>query len=181
MASVSRPAALLPLNLRGRLEAVPVNGCLVPLTRGPVCEPLAGKPWHEPSRLRRLRKPRPGVEGNLRFPLTNSYHGRPAASTPGRRAWLDHGRTSARTPTLLETWCHGFATAGSGQGHSTALLITKELIGFVCSLFCFSGRGLLPEWLRHGVRSPGTALACDPYSRVIPPSKCFRGCGGVSG
>ena len=77
MASVSRPAALLPLKLRGRLEAVPVNGCLVPLTRGPLCEPLAGKAWQQRNHLRRLRKPRSGVLGNLRFPLTNSYHGCP--------------------------------------------------------------------------------------------------------
>ena len=32
---VSRPAGLLQFNLRGRLRAVPANGCLVPQRRGP--------------------------------------------------------------------------------------------------------------------------------------------------
>ena len=32
---VSRPAGLLQFNLRGRLRAVPANGCLVPQQRGP--------------------------------------------------------------------------------------------------------------------------------------------------
>jgi hypothetical protein len=31
----TRPAGILKLNLRGRPRAVPANGCLVPLTRGP--------------------------------------------------------------------------------------------------------------------------------------------------
>src|ERR1700677_955808 len=75
LSSVLRSAGLLSLNLRGRGFTVPANGCLATLLLR----------WQrEGSRtvLNQFRKSTWGnsfhqVKGNLRFPLTITYHGCP--------------------------------------------------------------------------------------------------------
>jgi hypothetical protein len=72
--SVSRPAALPKLNLRGRYCAtVPANGCLAKLLLWPYSK-IAG--WSAP--FQRFGKPQ--VQGDLRLPLTSTYHGCPPVS-----------------------------------------------------------------------------------------------------
>jgi hypothetical protein len=74
--SVSRPADLPKLNLRGRYCAtVPANGCLAKLLLWPYSK-IAG--WSAP--FQRFGKPQ--VQGDLRLPLTSTYHGCPRFTCP---------------------------------------------------------------------------------------------------
>ena len=83
LSSVLRSAGLLSLNLRGRSFTVPANGCLATLLLRWQCvrsrtvlnripQIAWGKPFHQ-------------VNGNLRFPLTVTYHGCPESSTVPHR------------------------------------------------------------------------------------------------
>src|ERR1700684_50935 len=80
LSSVLRSAGLLSLNLRGRSFTVPANGCLATLllrwlregsrtVLNRIPQIAWGKPFHQ-------------VRGNLRFPLTVTYHGCPAFVRP---------------------------------------------------------------------------------------------------
>src|ERR1700677_97098 len=75
LSSVLRSAGLLSLNLRGRSFTVPANGCLATLllrwlregsrtVLNRIPQIAWGKPFYQ-------------VRGNLRFPLTVTYHGCP--------------------------------------------------------------------------------------------------------
>jgi hypothetical protein len=85
LSSVLKSAGLLSLNLRGRGFTVPANGCLATLLLRWQCvrsrtvlnripQIAWGKPFHQ-------------VKGNLRFPLTVTYHGCP--ERPERRVPKD--------------------------------------------------------------------------------------------
>ena len=75
--SVSRPAALPKLNLRGRCSViVPANGCLAKL-------PLWSHKQVEGSSTPLQRFGNSQVQGDLRLPLTCTYHGCPRVSGVG--------------------------------------------------------------------------------------------------
>ena len=76
---VSRPAGSPKFNHRGRRYAVPANGCLVPLTRWPHSKEIANgqsSRYRSASSSRRF-KSLWGVQGEVFFPLTSTYHGCP--------------------------------------------------------------------------------------------------------
>jgi len=102
--SVSRPAALPKLNLRGRCPViVPANGCLAKLL-------LWSRNQVEGSSPPSQRFGNSQVQGNLRIPLTSTYHGCPRffqlikqRKTKSRATPVETASTAARRPQLPKT------------------------------------------------------------------------------
>ena len=131
LSSVLRSAGLLSLNLRGRSFTVPANGCLATLLLR----------WlHEGSRtvLNRIPqiawgKPFHQVRGNLRFPLTVTYHGCPrnVSNEEKSQEKISPSRCSCRSLLSLGSFSQR-STGGSSRVSGLARELTLPIHPTVC-------------------------------------------------